>query len=270
MKKIITAFTALLFCLNNPTFSQEFYAGLKSGFKLEHYKMPLEKNAINSNYHFQERLLTSTMDFTAPTVQILFRTTFSSNWEVEAGFGWYNYSQKLKAKINTDAALTTFGINNADNIIFSTANERIYGCAFFSPRGGYRVNFSPDLHLRINTGLQIGFLYNARTTSNTVAESDPFELYISYYGVEKPYMNLLISNTISLQYVTKPNIYFSFFVSYHAGLLNVYKNDIYLANRRSYDVFYYNGHDVYVNSAATTKGSYFEFGIELGYVLYKN
>ena len=267
MKKIIIVFT--LFCINNPTFAQEFYAGFKTGFKKEHYKMPLEKNSISNNYHFQERLLTSSMDFTAPTLQLLFRTTFPSNWEVEAGFGWYNYSQKLKAKINSNAAFTTFGINNADDNVFSTANERIYGCAFFSPRAGYRVKFSPSLHLRINTGLQIGFLYNARTTSNTIVESDPFELYISYYGVEKPYINLLVSNTISLQYVAKPNVYFSVFVSYHAGLLKTYQNNIYLANRRSNDVFYYDGHDVYVNSTATTKGSYFEFGIELGYMWYK-
>ena len=274
IKKLIIVFTAI-FCVNNLAFSQDFYAGLKAGFKIEyHKKSPLGKNAMRTNtmgskYHFQDNpLLVSSMDFSSPTLQAVFRTTFPSNWEVEAGIGWYNYSQKLKAKIDNSCALLTFGVNNPSEgkYIFSTSNERIYGCAFFSPRAGYRFNLSPNLHLRLNTGLQIGFLYNTRTSANTVVESDPFELYIAYRGIEKPNLNLLVSNTISLQYITKPRYYFSFFVSYHAGLLKVYQSDVYIANRRSSESVFYDGHDIYLNSAVTSKGSYFEFGIELGYM----
>jgi hypothetical protein len=271
MKKIIIAFT--IFCIGNLTFAQEFYAGVKSGLKIEYYKRPLEKNAKSSNYFFQDgNVLVSSMDFSSPTVQAVFRTTFPSNWEVEAGFGWYNYSQKLKAKIDASCASFTFGFKNSSEskYIFSTSNERIYGCAFFSPKAGYRFNLSPNLHLRLNTGMQIGFLYNVRTSANTIVESDPFEMYIVYRGIKKPNINLLVSNTISLQYITKPRIYFSFFISYHAGLLNVYQSDVYIANRKSSESDFYNGHDTYINSSVTTRGSYFEFGIELGYMWSKN
>ena len=273
MKKIIIVFITV-FCVNNLIFAQDFYAGLKAGFKMEYFKRPLEKNdmitnAMGSKYHFQDRpLLVSSMDFSTPTLQAVFRTTFPSNWEVEAGIGWYNYSQKLKAKIDPTCAVFTFGVGSlrSDKYVFSTSNEQIYGCAFFSPKAGYRFHLSPNLHLRLNTGMQIGFLYNVRTTGNTVVESDPFELYIVYRGIKKPNLNLLVSNTISLQYLIKRNLYFSFFMSYHAGLLNVYQSDVYIANRRTNETIFYDGHDTYLNSAVTTKGSYFEFGIELGYL----
>ena len=270
MKKIIITFTTI-FCIGNLIFAQNFYAGLKTGFKLETYKIPLEKNATNSNYHFQDRpILTQSMDFSAPTLQMVFRITFFNNLEIETGVGWYNYSQKLKARITPNCAYSTFGVRDAnettDTYVFSTAKESVYGCIFLSPKAGYRVKLSQNLHFRINTGLQVGFLYNARQTSNSMVESDPFELYVVYHGVKKPYINLLVSNTISLQYITKPNFYFSIFASYHAGLINVYQSDVYLANRRSNENDFYNGHDSYLNSAITTKGSYFEFGIELGYM----
>jgi len=277
MKKIIIAF-ATIFCINSQTFAQEFYAGLKSGFKVEQYKIPLEKQPAKENYFYQKkRILTSPIDVSTPTVQALFRLTFLNNLEIEASVGWYNYSQKLKAKIDSRCAFTTFGVKDANtsngepanNYVFSTSNEHIYGCVFLSPKVGYRFSFSQDLHLRLNTGVQVGWLYNSRSTSTTLVESDPFELYIAYQGVKEMPINLLISNTIALQYVTKYNVYFSVFASYHVGLLETYQSDVYLTNRRSNETYYYTGHDTYMYAPAKTKGSYFEFGIEIGYVWYK-
>ena len=289
MKKIIILFTSI-FCLNTLTFAQDLYAGFKAGLKLEYFKRPLEKNSVASNYHFDDRpVLVSAIDFSSPTLQAVFRTSFFSNWEVEAGIGWYNYSQKLKAKIRPDCANNTFGVENNKYVlstssvlglviqkppvksdgkyVLSTSNQPIYGCIFFTPKAGYRFPINHNLHLRLNTGMQIGFVYNARSTANTVVDADPFELFVAYRGVKKPNINLLVSNTISLQYVTKPNIYFAFFASYHIGLLNVYQSDVYIVNRRSNEIYYYSGHDEYINSSVTTKGSYFEFGVELGYQL---
>jgi hypothetical protein len=97
--------------------------------------------------------------------------------------------------------------------------------------------------LRLNTGLQLGILYNARSTSSTLVESAPFELYVIYSGVKKPYLNLHVSNTISMQYTLKNNLYFSIFASYHIGLFDVYQSEIYLVNRKSSGTFFYDGED---------------------------
>jgi hypothetical protein len=268
MKKIIIAFTTI-FCINNLTFAQEFYAGLKSGFKIENYKIPLAKTPAKDNYFYQERrILAPSMAVSAPTAQALFRITFLNNLEVEASVGWYNYSQKLKARINSRCALTTFGVQNAEDYTFSTANEHTFGSVFFAPKVGYRFALSQGLHLRFNTGVQVGWLYNTRSTSNTLVESDPFELYIIYRGLQKIPINLHVSNAISLQYITKYNVYFSIFAAYHVGLFKTYESDVYLTNRRSNESPFYNGHDTYMYASVIPKGYYFEFGIELGYMWY--
>jgi len=262
MKKISIVF-AVVFCVNSPTFAQDFYVGLKTGFKTEKYNIPLNKN----DFLIKPRILIPQMDFSAPTLQAVFRTTFPKNWEIETGIGWYNYSQKLTAKINHNIASWYFDIRNVNQpYVLPTTKSYTYGSINLSEKVGYRFKLASNLHLRLNTGLQLGILYNARSTSSTLVESDPFELYVIYYGVEKPYLNLLVSNTISLQYTTKSNMYFSFFMSYHAGLFDVYKSDAYIVNRKSNETSYYDGHDHYLYSPITTKGSYFEFGIELGYV----
>jgi len=269
MKKISIVLAAA-FCINNLAFAQEFYAGLKSGFKLENYKIPLAKQPAKENYFYQEkRILTSPIDVSAPTVQAVFRIVFPENWEVEASVGWYNFSQKLKAKINSRCALTTFGVQNATDYTFSTPNEHTFGSVFFSPKAGYRFLLSQNLHLRLNTGVQVGWTYNTRSTSTTLVESDPFELQIIYRGLQNPPINLHISNAVSLQYVTKPNIYFSIFAAYHIGLFETYQSDVYLTNRRSNESLYYNGHDTYMHATVTPKGYYFEFGIEIGYMWYR-
>jgi hypothetical protein len=202
-------------------------------------------------------------------VQALFRTTFPKNWEVEASIGWYNYSQKLKARINSRCALTTFGVQDAKDYIFSTSNEHTFGSVFFSPKVGYRFAFTQNLHFRFNTGVQLGWLYNTRSTGSTIVESDPFELYIIYRGLKKTPINLHISNAVNLQYITKYNFYFSIFAAYHIGLFETYQSDVYLANRRSNESSFYDGYDTYMYASVIPKAYYFEFGIELGYVWYK-
>jgi hypothetical protein len=267
MKKISIVFAAI-FCINNLTFAQDFYAGLKAGLKVEKYNILLNKKENFIDYLAYPRIIIPKMDFSAPTLQAVFRTTFPKNWEIETGIGWYNYSQKLKAKINTDIALWVFGVRNVDvPYVLATSNEHTYGSINLSEKVGYRFKLASNLHLRLNTGLQLGILYNARSTSSTLVKSDPLELYIIYYGVQKPYINLLVSNTISLQYTLKSNVYLSIFASYHAGLFDVYNSDLYIVNRKSSEsTFFYDGQDYYISSPVATKGSYFEFGIELGYV----
>ena len=253
MKKIIFVFITF-FCIQSAVFSQDFYIGSKVGLK--------QNKILNV---FKGVDLASAGNITMPTVQILFRTTFLKKWEIETSIGWYNYSQKIKAKIDSDIAFFALGYRGNDVKVLSTSQERLYGSVFISPKAGYRFTLLPELHLRLNTGLQLGLMYNARSTSSTLVESDPFEMYIIYRGVQKPYLNLHISNSVSLQYTTKFNMYFSIFAAYHVGLFEVYQSEIYLVNRKSSESFFYSGKDNYMALLAPIKGSYFEFGIELGY-----
>jgi len=265
MKKLVFVFVAV-FCFNNLASSQDFYIGLKTGLKKEVYCFTQE-DVFNLLDCPSSTVLKYPLDVSAPTLQMVFRTTFSNNWEVETGIGWYNYSQKIKAKANKDLAFWLGFLHNPESFtrVLSTPNEHTFGCVHLSEKVGYRFKLSSNLHLRLNTGLQLGLLYNARTTSSTLVENDPFELYIIYHGVKKPYLNLLISNAVSLQYTTKSNFYFTVFASYHAGLFKVYQSEAYLANRKSSEIDFYDGHDLYIVCPITTRSSYFEFGIELGY-----
>ena len=271
MKKVIIVFIAV-FCINNLMFSQDFYAGLKVGLKTEIYNTTHQGGLMMYDYQYRyPPILRFPMDISAPTLQTVFRIKFPSNWEIETGVGWYHYSQKLKAKVSRGGAVY-MGVLIDDlpssYTVLPTAKEPIYGSVNLSEKVGYRFNLSSNLHLRLNTGLQFGILYNARLTSSTLVDADPYELYIIYRGLKKTPINLLISNTISLQYTTKSNMYFSIFMSYHAGLFDVHKSDVYITNRKSSQEggCFYEGYDFHTHSALTTKGSYFEFGIELGYM----
>ena len=260
MKKTAIVFI-IVFCISKLSFAQNFYTGLKVGFKSE-IMSPFPNRSI-----FIDDFVMRMTGISAPALQMVFRTTFSKNWEIEAGIGWYNYTQKLKVNIGNSTAFFAFGIREENaSYAFSTPRECLYGSVFISPKAGYRFELSPNLHLRLNTGLQFGMQYNARSTSSTLAEHDPFELYVIYRGVQKPYLNLQISNAVSLLYSTKFNMYFSIFAACHAGLLRVYQTEIYLVNRKSREGNdFYDGQDYYMPFTPAIRGSYLEFGIELGY-----
>jgi hypothetical protein len=242
MKKIILLLTAV-FCLTSFSYSQEFYFGLKSGLKKEVYEIPGNYGIYNTQ-----------IDFLAPTITSSFKILYPSNFEIGWGFGHYSYSQKIRVK---DDFL--FLLHPID---FQTGSDLIYRAFSFHFQMGYNLKIIQNFYFKFNTGFEYAMYFSYREIfdTNVIATGDP-SMVIHYTGLSN-YQNLLLTNSISLQCFIKQNFGISIFGAYHAGLFPVsnnaviYKTTILGSTYSYWDNLY-------------SQGSYFEFGIELGYKLPK-
>ncbi|MEG1556788.1 MAG: hypothetical protein RR356_08730, partial [Bacteroidales bacterium] len=76
--------------------------------------------------------------------------------------------------------------------------------------------------------------------------------------------NVLFANQISLQYVTNINLCISIFGAYHAGLREIWQSNFNYNVKQTEEEWHH------YNPIYTSRGSYWHFGIELGYKLKKN
>jgi ABC-type glycerol-3-phosphate transport system permease component len=76
--------------------------------------------------------------------------------------------------------------------------------------------------------------------------------------------NVLINSSISLYYVTNFNLFFGVFAAYHAGLRSIWNNDAFVTDNTIIQSGFL---PVYSQIRSHSNGSYFNFGVEIGYRL---
>ncbi len=233
MKKLYSLLWILLLFLSVSVHAQKYYLGVESGFHKDVYS--LSNNDAGDVY--------IGMDILAITENLSFKILFDNNIEIGTGIGYYNYGMII-------------GVRNI--FAFHTDYAVFYRALSIPLNIGYRFKILPGFYAGFNSGLDFDFYFYDSIYYDTLPGMAPLANYLSiYFPSLKHNFNVLISNKIQLQYVTKFNMVVGIFGAYHAGL-----RDIWECNDATFVVN--NGEKIY-NPTITTKGSYWSFGIELGY-----
>jgi hypothetical protein len=233
MKKI--SVVIMIVWMSCSVFSQDLYIGFKSGFKQE---------VFSTKYD----LYKTKVDFKTPTLALYYSMTFSNHFEIGWGIGYYAYSQNIKVHYVDFPFSKVIDCQTGHNVLFQTLSYRF--------QIGYHLRLAKDFSLKFNTGMHSELYYqkydNLNPPKHIVGTSSP-EVFIDYGYLWKGY-NFLLSNSLSFQYYTKHNIGISVFAAYHAGLLPAFHNYI-----------TFEDDDYVVQDRIFTRGSYVEFGLEVGY-----
>ena len=245
MKKKFLHFIFLFFIIGS-IYSQDFYFGISPG----------EISSVYSKSGNEK--FTTQIDIFQITGNFIFSILFKNNLELETGLIYYPYSFYLIDKYKTH---------------INTGVPSYYG--FSLPiHVGYKFKLANRLYANIYSGINFDFYfcpnnieyspYKLRDPNDPAWESDSWSqiddlTYLSENRLKQRF-NILLFNKLTLQYFTKFNMGISLYVSYNSGLFQVWESKYHF----SYD-FGKNIDKVIFLS----RGSYWNFGIELGYKLEK-
>ncbi|MCL2435642.1 MAG: hypothetical protein FWD09_05845 [Lentimicrobiaceae bacterium] len=250
MKKIFLISTLFLF-ITNSVHSQDFYFGISSGMVKSVYFKTDDKK------HFQDLI-----DASRPSANLIFSTIFKNNLELATGVMFYPYPYKIRASGDE-----MWG----ERILQTTYRNTAYFAFSVPVHLGYKFKLAPRLYANIYSGLNFDF-YFSELTKRKGSYGWGIGSNVSYatsIASIKNRFNLMFSNRVSLQYFTKFNMGIGIYAAYHSGLLNVWD---------SYEDFgYYHtdisgtyGEEKMFQSTLKSDGSFWNFGLELGYKLERN
>jgi hypothetical protein len=241
MKRKVTLTIIGLFILGFVS-AQDYYLSLGTGIMKEEYTIIGGSNNIKAQ-----------TDVLYPTANLNFKTIFKNNIEVGTGLRFYNYGYKI-------GFLTSDG--NKKHYPYST--ETAYRAISIPISIGYNLFFIPNrLGLNFNTAVNFDFYFdhsNGQRFGSYGALIDDAPRYFYEYGTPDltRQFNVLIANQISLQYITKFNMCISIFAAYHAGLRDIWHSAIYYTKEINNNIEAF-------APIFTSRGSYWHFGIEIGY-----
>ncbi|MDR2979330.1 MAG: hypothetical protein LBV02_02645, partial [Bacteroidales bacterium] len=244
MKKLIFIFI-VLFGIQSASRAQEFYFGLKTGLLKETYTLTEDYGNLKL---YMEALF--------PTVLFNFKTIFNNRLEAGTGVGFYNYGCHIGLLTPT----LPYSSHDARNAIYRSITVPF--------TLGYSFPIVAGLFANVTSGIDFDFYFDLRGyisdpyidphLDEDVSSIDARHVYPylrTYLDGNCARFNVLLSNQIALEYKTKKNFCFSLFAAYHAGLREVWHG---LA------VIHYNEEET-LNVQLFSRGSYWHFGIELGY-----
>ena len=252
MKKRFINFV-VLFLISGAIYSQDFYFGFSPGEISSVYSKIEDKNFSTSMNVFQV------------TGNFIFSVIFKNNVELESGIMYYNYPYRIRDQVNS--ASSTFKVN------IWVGNPAYH--AFSLPvHVGYKFTLANRLYANVSSGLNFDFYF----APNNVAYS-PFIhpdspryssesrwsrfgdlMYISENTLQK-HFNIMFANKVSIQYFTKFNMGISLYASYYSGLRQVWESVLHY----TYDFGKTMNKNTYLS-----RGSFWNFGIELGFKLTGN
>ncbi|MDR2980016.1 MAG: hypothetical protein LBV02_06220, partial [Bacteroidales bacterium] len=244
MKKLTFIFI-VLFWVQSASRAQEFYFGLKTG-------IPKETHTLTEDYG-QLKLY---MEVLRPTVLFNFKTIFNNRLEAGTGVGYYNYGCPIYFIPN----FYPYSPRGSKNTIYRSITVPFTLGYSFPIVAGLSANVTSgidfDLYFDLGGGISessVSPIFDEEGNITYVPRVYP-DLY-TYLDGNCARFNVLLSNQIALEYKTKKNFCFSLFAAYHAGLREVWHG---LA------VIHYNEEET-LNVQLFSRGSYWHFGIELGY-----
>lgn len=246
MRKI-TIIVIILFGLHTVSQAQDFYFGLKSGWKKETYTMTESNGSVKL---FMGSLF--------PSAQFQFKTIFKDRLELGTGLGYYNYGLQIGMK--------TEGVKGEDSYTRS-GSIPLYHSMSIPLTIGYALPIVAGLSVKAIAGLDFDFYFNFAGGSfgpatsyidengDVISVPRDYPYRIVFIDRYKAKFNVLLLNQLSLEYLTKKNFSVSLFAAYHTGLREV-RDDACLVNFSETEQMV-----VQIFS----RGSYWHFGLELGY-----
>ena len=189
-----------------------------------------------------------------PSANFIFSVIFKNNLELETGLMYYSYPYKVAYRWDTIGATGAFTKG------YHGVHESAYHAFSFPIHIGYKFKLANRLYANIHAGLNFDF-YFAELNGWTEGGMGENHFYSSTENALKQRFNILLSNRISLQYFTKFNMGISLYAAYNSGLFSIWESYAYASYHNNAKVF---------QSTLLSRGSYWNFGIELGYKLDKN
>lgn len=235
MKRTLFVSTLLTFMVG--CFAQHIDFDINCSLTKPNYKIVNDNHIINKKMYW----LPSHLQFSVGYV-------FPNNLEINSGIGFYAYS--------TNYTLQPFNNNLAPIHPWI----RSYTALNIPIQIGYNIELCKQLYLRFKTGFDFDF-YFPNSGGGVLVETieNDYYYYTTMWGNMHRF-NILISNSLSLYYVTKFNMNVGLLIGYHAGLRTVWENSATLVEREAINEMGSESHIINIS-----KGSYLHCGITLGY-----
>jgi len=229
--------------MTSSIYSQDFYLGLAIGEQCAVYSKTETRNIVRTNVLFVPQ-----------SVNIKFSTIFINNLELETGIMYYIYPYSY-----SDLYTTKYIAENGEEYEASSKHtnwDKAYYAFSIPVHLGYKFKLAHRFYANFYSGLNFDFYFQPKNGFDW--EGD----YLYYQTCLKRQFNILLSNKISLQYFTKFNMGIGVYGAYYSGMFQVWESvrHLYL----DYD------HTGTYPVTFLSRGSYWNFGIELGYKLDKN
>ena len=244
MKKIFLNFIVLFF-ITNSIYSQDFYFGISPGEISSVYSKTGNKN------------FSTHMDIFQVTGNFMFSVIFKNNVELATGIMYYNYPYNKK-----------FPIDNDGTFYVISYRDPAYHAFSLPVHTGYKFKIANRLYANVYSGLNFDFYFAPNNIDYEPYSYDPNEPWknwsfsgdISFWSENKlqKRFNIMLANKVSIQYFTKFNMGISLYAAYYSGLRQVWE---------SYLHYTYDFGETFHKNIYLSRGSYWNFGIELGFKL---
>jgi len=220
------------------TYSQDFYIGLAIGEQCAVYSKTETKNIVRTNVLFAPQ-----------SVNLTFSTIFKNNLELETGIMYYiypySYSDLYKGKNTTE---------NGEEYEASRKHtnwDKAYYAFSIPVHLGYKFKLANRFYANVYSGLNFDFYFQPKNGFDSQGD------YLYYQTCLTRKFNILLSNKVSLQYFTKFNLGIGVYGAFNTGMFQVWESvrHLYLDYEQTgtYPITF------------LSRGSYWNFGIELGY-----
>jgi hypothetical protein len=240
--KIRILFFALFLSITTLSFGQQYYVGASIGWHQDIFTMSETHKYISTKY----------IGIINPSANLGFNIGFNNGLELSLGCGYYNYM--------LTPTMFLLAPNGKINPI-RTALCSIYQAISIPIAIGYNINlWNKRFLLKIQSGLDfdICFLESGGLNGyDSLSDGQQIRRNITFESPVITHFNILLSNRISLQYFTKFGMGISIFGAYHAGLMPIWQT--------AYGHFDWNNGTEILDTKFLSNGSYWQFGIELGY-----
>ena len=241
MKKILLTFTFLTFIAGSIQ-AQDFYFGIAIGEQCAVYSKTATKDVIRTNVLFFPQ-----------SINLTFSTIFKKKLELETGIMYYIYPFSY-SDLDTRISIAPNGRVYRETLRKHTSWGKAYYAISIPAHLGYKFTLANRLYANVYTGLNFDFYFCPEKGYEWKGD------YLYKKSCLKRQFNILLANKVSLQYFTKFNMGIGVYGAYYSGLFQVWE---------SVEYFYYQQTEIYPVTFLS-RGSYWNFGIELGYKLEKN
>ena len=245
MKKIFLNLVVLFF-LTGAIYAQDFYFGFSPGEISSVYSKIGDKDFTNYMNVFQV------------TGNFIFSVVFKNNVELETGIMYYNYPYRIRGPIKSDGA---FRIN-------IWVRNPAYHAFSLPVHVGYKFKLAHRLYANVYSGLNFDFYFspsNVEYMPYNQGETWGWNVFgdLVYWTENKlqKRFNVMFANRFSIQYFTKYNMGISLYASYYSGLRQVWESHLH---------YTYDSGKTFHKNTYISRGSYWNFGIELGFKLTGN
>lgn len=232
-------FLALLFPITAPCIAQNYYIGAALGWHHDVFHLAETNDFFKSNLY---------VDFANPMVNLNFSVLLDNGVSISSGIGYYKY--KLNYRLHLAQPLHYVG-----EISFNT-----HDAITIPVTVGYNCNIWKNrLFINLHSGISFDIYSNGKDLWEEYNSS--YLWRIDFENAAEKSCNILVSNKIAIQYFTKFNMGIALFGGYHIGLLKVWKH--------AYGYFNWHSGQEVLDTQFLSNGSYWQFGIELGYKFVK-